>query len=189
MRLLYLFLRMENKEMEFQSATRENWSLLEELFESRGGPHTCWCMVWRKFDSAFSRSSKTDKKLALQQYVNRQVPIGIIGIHGREPVAWCSVAPRESYRNLGGDRTLTHVWSLVCFFVKREFRNQRLTEKLIRESLALAKSNGAKYLEAYPVNADSPSYRFMGFKSTFEQLGFTFIQMAGKRRHAMIYEF
>jgi hypothetical protein len=31
--------------------------------------------------------------------------------------------------------------------------------------------SGARYVEAYPVEPDSPSYRFMGFKTTFEKAG------------------
>jgi hypothetical protein len=44
---------------------------------------------------------------------------------------------------------------------------------------------GAKYLEAYPVKPDSPSYRFMGFIQTFEKAAFSFVKKAGTRRHVM----
>lgn len=41
-------------------------------------------------------------------------------------------------------------------------------------------------MEAYPVEPDSPSYRFMGFKQTFEKAKFNFIKKAGKRRNVML---
>ena len=74
---------------------------------------------------------------------------------------------------------MTNVWSLVCFFIKREFRQQGITEELIKEAIKYAKDNGAKFVEAYPVDTDSPSYRFMGFKPTFDKMGFDFKYKAG----------
>lgn len=50
----------------------------------------------------------------------------------------------------------------------------------------IREKNGAKYLEAYPVDPDSPSYRFMGFVKTFEKVDFTFLKRAGTRRNVMI---
>lgn len=39
--------------------------------------------------------------------------------------------------------------------------------------------------EAYPVDPDSPSYRFMGFVPTYEREGFHYAKDAGTRRHVM----
>jgi GNAT superfamily N-acetyltransferase len=102
-----------------------------------------------------------------------------------EPIAWCSVAPRETHQRLGGDEKLENVWSITCFYIKKEFRKQGFTKLLIEQAIAFAKKNGAQYVEAYPVEPDSPSYRFMGFVKTFEKAGFHFVKMAGKRRHVM----
>lgn len=132
------------------------------------------------------RSDKNDKKTSLRNYIDKKKPVGLLCYSGSGPVAWCSVAPRDTYRNLDGDNSLKNVWSLVCFFIKREFRKKGLTEKLINEAMNYAKKNGAEYLEAYPVNADSPSYRFMGFRSIFEQMGFKFRKKAGQRRNVMV---
>jgi hypothetical protein len=40
-------------------------------------------------------------------------------------------------------------------------------------------------VEAYPVDPDSPSYRFMGFADLFETAGFREVGRAGKRRHVV----
>ncbi|WP_199728828.1 hypothetical protein [Corallococcus sp. CA053C] len=40
-------------------------------------------------------------------------------------------------------------------------------------------------MEAYPVDADSPSYRFMGFVPVFTSAGFEVVGRAGSRRHVM----
>jgi GNAT superfamily N-acetyltransferase len=74
---------------------------------------------------------------------------------------------------------------LVCFFIKKEFRQNGIAEELIKQAIKYAKGNGAKYVEAYPVDPESPSYRFMGFKPIFDKLGFEFKHKAGQRRYVM----
>ncbi len=170
----------------FKAVDKSNWDDLEKLFESRGGPHSCWCMVWRNMDKGKDRSKKSDKKSSLKTYVDNKLPIGLLCYDNYDPIAWCSIAPRDTYRKLGGIKKLKNVWSLVCFFVKREYRKKGLIKKLIEQAELYAKKNGAEYIEAYPVEKESPSYRFMGFKKTFKDLGFEFKQKAGNRRNVMI---
>ncbi len=161
------------------------WSDFATLFESKGGPHYCWCMVWRKNELKKSMPGKQGKKACMQRRVEGGVPIGLVGYADDEPVAWCSVAPRETYRKLGGDETLQGVWSIVCFFVKRQFRNRGVTAELIDAALDYAKQNGATYLEVYPVDPGSPSYKYMGLRPAFEKRGFDYCGKAGLRRHVM----
>ena len=77
------------------------------------------------------------------------------------------------------------VWSIACFYIRSGFRRQGLTTPLIEAAIDYARDNGAKIIEAYPVDYDSPSYSYMGRIGTFERLGFKEIAMAGTRRHIM----
>lgn len=173
----------------FHEVTPERWGDLERLFEAPGGPKYCWCMVWRSMARGESRSDSRAKKAALERRVKEGVPIGILGYVNKDPIAWCSIAPRATYRDLGGREGPSDnpgsVWSLVCFFVPRKFRRQGATQQLIAAAVEHARAKGAKVVEAYPVDPDSPSYRFMGFVSSFEAAGFREVGMAGTRRHVM----
>ncbi len=173
----------------FHEVDPARWQDLERLFESRGGPKHCWCMVWRPMPKGTDRSDTRAKKSVLQGLVQGGTPIGILGYLDGEPVAWCSIAPRSTYRNLGAKDDLTvdpaRVWSLVCFFVPRRFRGQGVMTALLQAAVAHAKENGASIVEAYPVALDSHSYRFMGFIPSFEAAGFQEVGMAGTRRHVM----
>lgn len=91
-------------------------------------------------------------------------------------------------QKLGGDAKLENVWSIACYYIKKDFRGKGLVRQLIDSSKVYASENGAAYLEAFPVLPDSPSYRHMGFVHTFEKAGFKFSHMAGSRRHVMIYK-
>ena len=82
---------------------------------------------------------------------------------------------------------MKNVWSIVCFFIKKEFRDKGLIDWLIENAKKYARKNGAKYLEAYPVDIDSPSYRFMGFIKTFKKAGFNFVKKTGTRRNVMTF--
>ena len=106
-----------------------------------------------------------------------------------EPVAWCSIASRPTYQRIDGiedpDEDPERVWSIACFFVSRHVRGQGLMKRLIEAAVDHARRKGATVVEAYPVEPDSPSYRFMGFVPAFKTAGFQEIGMAGSRRHVM----
>ncbi len=172
-------------DLHYIPVNKSNWPDLEKLFECKGGPHNCWCMVWRNMNEGANRANKADKKTSLKNYVTTEKPIGLLCYDNAEAIAWCSIAPRESYRELSGDTSLSNVWSLVCFFIKKEYRQNGISEELIKQAIQYAKNNGAKYVEAYPVAPESPSYRFMGFKPIFDNLGFNFKHKAGQRRYVM----
>ena len=173
-------------EIEFREVDRDRWGDLERLFESKGGPKYCWCMVWRAMPKGTSRADRDAKKEALRLRVQEGTAIGILGYRDGEAVGWCSIAPRESYRQLCGPADAPgSVCSIVCFFVPRRFRGQGMTRRLIGAAVDLAREKGAAVVEAYPVDPDAPSYRFMGFVGSFEAMGFRAVGRAGSRRHVM----
>ena len=113
--------------------------------------------------------------------------VGLIGYLEGEPVAWVSIAPRETYRELGGPPAEEgeKIWSLACMYIHRKLRGEGRGLDLIKAAKAHAKKRGGTVLEAYPVDPKSPSYRFMGFVPAFERLGFEEVGKAGSRRHVM----
>lgn len=167
-----------------KAVDKSNWTDFEAFFQSKLS--YCWCMTWRMTKEELKNNTSRHRKELMKERILSCIPVGLLGYADNEPVAWCSVAPRETYRRLGGDERLEKVWSITCFYIVKEFRGKGIIRALIKEAKAYAKRNGAEYLEAYPVNSDSPSYRFMGFISTFEKAGFVFSKKAGIRRHVMI---
>ncbi|MGH8646854.1 MAG: GNAT family N-acetyltransferase, partial [Gammaproteobacteria bacterium] len=126
------------------------------------------------------------RKAAMCARVLGATPVGLLGYSEGEPVAWCSVAPRSTYRRLvGGDAPDDGIWSIACFFVVRSLRDAGITTQIIEAAVQHAQARGATMVEAYPVEADSPSYRFMGFVPLFEAAGFIEVGREGKRRHVM----
>ena len=175
--------------LEVHEVTGARWADLVRLFEGRGGPSHCWCMVWREAGPNRGRLTKADRKALLQDRVREGTPVGLLAYVEGEPVAWCSVAPRDSYREraLGGPaaRPGEVVWSIVCFFAQRRLRGEGLGRVLLDQAVRHATAAGATVVEAYPVAPDSPSYRYMGFTSMYRAAGFEEVGLAGTRRHVM----
>ncbi|WP_284313518.1 GNAT family N-acetyltransferase [Labrys miyagiensis] len=173
-------------EFVFREVGRGNWPDFANLFESRGGPKSCWCMVWRSPEG--KQRDGVSRRAAMKSRVDAGVPVGILGYREGAAVAWCSIAPRDTYRHLGGldeSEAPEKIWALVCFFIKREYRGRGFSKTLLLAAIDHAARNGATTVEAYPVDPESPSYRFMGFVETFREAGFQEVGLAGRRRHVM----
>ena len=170
----------------FHEVDQSRWADFERLFESRGSPKYCWCMVWRATPVEAKHTDGASRKAAMAGRISSGVPVGLLGYIDEEPVAWCSVAPRSTFRRLVDDGSPDEgIWSITCFFVIRRLRGQGITQRIIQAAVDTARSHGASIVEAYPVDADSHSYRFMGFKAVFEKAGFAEVGRAGTRRHVM----
>ena len=174
--------------MKIKPVNQDNWTDFENFFEEKGSPKYCWCMAWRMTKEELKNKKPECKKEYIKKRVFNNIPIGILLYNSNEIIAWCSISPRETYKRIAGDKTKNNVWSLVCFFIKREYRKKGITNILIENAKQYAKENGAEYIEAYPVEENSPSYRFMGFVKHFEKAGFKYIKKEGTRRNVMLFK-
>ena len=166
--------------------TPERWDDFERLFETKGSPKYCWCMAWRSTVEESKGSDSAHRKAAMAACVKKGTPVGLLDYFQGQPVAWCSVAPRSTYRRLVSDGSSDEgIWSIVCFFLLKEYRGSGVTKRMLAAAIKHARTHGAKVVEAYPVDEDSPSYRFMGLVNMFEEAGFRKVGREGSRRHVM----
>lgn len=170
----------------FKPVTAETVGDFEALFGARGGPNWCWCMAWRATSAELKNAKSPARKRQIVDRIHAGVPVGLVAYDAGTPVAWVSVAPKETFqRGLGGAEVSDKVWSLTCMFIARDHRKQGLSAQLIEGAARYARRNKARILEAYPVDPDSPSYRHMGFVPAFERAGFVEDGREGTRRHVM----
>jgi GNAT superfamily N-acetyltransferase len=143
-------------------------------------------MAWRKTNDESKKAKGAGLKAVIAGRVESGVPIGLLGYLDSTPVAWCSVAPRATHSRLVSNGSCDDgTWSITCFFISRSHRGQGIGSLMLAAAVRHAFENGAKVVEGYPVDPDSPSYRFMGFVSIFEAAGFSECGREGKRRHVM----
>lgn len=160
---------------------------LETLFSSRSTLRGCRCMIFRFGpDGTVPEPNGEARQRAMAELVRADVPVGLLGYAEDTPVAWCSVAPRDTFRGLDvvGEPS-DPVWSITCFWIHPDFRRQGVMTELLDAAIREARTAGATELEAYPVDPDSPSYRFSGFVPFFEDQGFHEVGQLGSRRHVL----
>jgi hypothetical protein len=182
--------------MEFHPLTADRWADFEELFGPKGAYGGCWCMWWRLSRREFEHQQGEGNRQAMKAIVESGHVPGILGYSDGKPVAWCSVAPREQYSSLNRSRILkriddTPVWSIVCFFVAKNHRGRRATDKLIRGAIEYVRNQGGKVVEAYPTVRKSshmpPVSTCMGFPSTFEKIRFVECAKPSQSKRIMRY--
>lgn len=153
-------------------------------------------MCWRLKRSQFEKQKGAGNKKALKKIVAAGEVPGLLAYAGREPVGWCSVAPREAFPVLENSRILKRVddqpvWSASCFFVARPYRRQGLSVKLLRAAVAYAKKKGARMVEGYPVEPKkSPMpdvFAWTGLASAFRRAGFKEVLRRSPTRPIMRY--
>jgi GNAT superfamily N-acetyltransferase len=157
--------------------TRGNWNDFVALFEARGGPHFCWCSVYR-FPGR-EKMGDDEKKRRMRRLVTGSVPIGVLAYDGDVPIGWCSIAPRETYATLERSRTLPRVtppeistWTVLCFFVPRPHRGRGVMRALLRGAVEAAREGGADVIEGYPFDSAGITSTHRGHSSIFKAAGF-----------------
>jgi GNAT superfamily N-acetyltransferase len=178
--------------------TSDRWPDLEKLFGANGAYAGCWCMWWRVRRSEFEHSTREERKAGLKALVDSEQAPGVLAYVEGQPVAWVSVAPRETYASLERSRTLRRideepVWSIVCFFVAKPWRRKGLMVDLLRGVADYAAAQGATIVEGYP--SDPPEGEevqggvtgFMGMASAFRKAGFVEVARPSPKRPIMRY--
>ena len=149
----------------FHPLTADRWDDLVRLFGPRGACGGCWCMVWRlppKEWNAGKKDGGRGNRRRLKSLVTRGEAPGVLGYANGEPIAWCVVAPRAKYVALARSRVLAPlddepVWSISCLFVAKGHRRRGVGTRAIAAATELARSRGAKIVEAYPIVATMES--------------------------------
>jgi GNAT superfamily N-acetyltransferase len=148
-------------------------------------------MYFRLPYKTFQENKPDGNKRMMRQLVNKSLPQGLIASINKQPVGWIAMAPREDYMKLENSRVFKRidnkqVWSITCFFVKKEFRHRGLSQQLIKGAVAFAKKKRIKTLEAYPAipYAEKVPHPFLwvGVLSSFIKNGFKIIRQHSKSR-------
>ncbi len=177
----------ETPKLMFKPVTQATRADFVAVFAGPGGPKYCWCMAWRATKEELKDTSSAAREKQMLSRVDAGVPVGLVGYAGGEPVAWVSIAPRDTYQRLGGPESQPgeSIWSLACMYMRRQLRRQGQARAMIEAAIDYAEDQGATVVEAYPVDPESPSYRFMGFVGSYEALGFVEVGRTGTRRHVV----
>ena len=184
-----------NPDIKSHPVTIEQWDDFEKLFGERGACGGCWCMLWRLKRSEFDKRKGRGNKKAMRKIVNSGEVPGIICYLKNEPIAWCSVAPREQFPALERSRIFKRiddktVWSIVCLFIDKKFRRKGVSTTVIEAAVKYAEKNGALIIESYPFDPKKElpgPFIWTGVISAYRKAGFVEAARRSKTRPIMRY--
>ena len=180
----------------FRSATAARWPDIETLFGERGACGGCWCMVWRLRSKEWNAGKGAKNKRAFKKIVTAGGAPGVIGYLGKQPIAWCAIAPRPTYSFLERSRVLEPVddqpvWSISCLFILKLYRRQGISTQLLQAAVEFAAKRGAKIVEGYPTEPSKGSmpapFLWTGTPTAFIKAGFVEVARRAKTRPIMRY--
>ncbi|SBS74808.1 GNAT family N-acetyltransferase [uncultured Microbacterium sp.] len=166
-------------------ASPDRFADVEQALTGGGDGASCWCQWWMLSASQFNATTRDERHDMLRTQAEGPLAPGLIGYVDGEPAGWVKVAPRTSQPRLARTRAFAAsptpfedetAWAVSCFVVRREHRGQGLSAALLEAALGHARANGARVIEAYPldtaVQKATTNDLYHGSLSTFLAAGF-----------------
>ena len=148
-------------------------------------------MFWRLRSKDFSAATVAQNRARLRDLAAGPLAPGLVAYRGDRAVGWCSLGPREDFERLERSRIIPRVddqavWSIMCFAVSKSARGEGVAAQLLDAATAWAGRQGAKLLEAYPVDTEpgmaiNPDAAYMGTLPMFERAGFRVVSPTGAK--------
>ncbi|MCW2307224.1 GNAT family N-acetyltransferase [Rhodobium gokarnense] len=182
----------------FRPLTPDKFDDLVDLFgPERGASGGCWCMWWRVPTKTFNEMAREERRAAFEAAVG-EGPTGVLAYDGDTAIGWCAVGPRSSLPKLNRSRVAATlddpdgVWMINCFFVRKAYRGDGLMGRLIAAAVDYARGEGARALEACPVDPQRElqwGEGFIGIASQFAAAGFAEVARRSPTRPLMRLDF
>lgn len=159
----------------------------EHALTGGGDGRSCQCQWWTITNGRFTRTTQKEREGLLRDEIAAGPPPALIAYVDGEAAGWVRIGPRTRQVRLGRTKNIAanseepwdddSVWAVSCFAVRKEHRGRGLNAKLLEAAIDYARSNGARTIEAYPIDphtgrTKSSNDLFHGVTSTFEKAGF-----------------
>jgi len=175
---------------EILEATHELFDDVESALTGGGDGSTCQCQWWTLTNADFQRTEVDNRAELLRVQLAATPSPGLIAYVDGEPAAWVRVGPRTDLQRWVRTKAITalteeplddpEVWAISCFSVRKEHRGKGLNRRLLDAAIDHARANGARVIEAYPVDPTAGRKKpsndlYHGVLSTFEAAGFEIV--------------
>ncbi|MBP6736434.1 MAG: GNAT family N-acetyltransferase [Rhodobacteraceae bacterium] len=172
--------------LQFHPLTADHIDDFTDLFGPGGACYGCWCTYFRlppKLRQAMNGDAKRDHMLTR---IAAGPPPGLLAYDGAQPIGWMQIGPRADIPQWNNpNRSSTPlpdapaddpgVWAVSCFFFRSKARGRGLSTAMLNAGIAHARANGARMIEASPMDHAKQSKSvglFVGSTSTFLRAGF-----------------
>jgi GNAT superfamily N-acetyltransferase len=176
--------------VEILPATGDRTDDADHALTGGGDGPTCHCQWWMVSNAQFQRTPVDERERMLRdELTTAAVAPGLVAYVDGAPAAWVRIGPRPAQTRIGRTKGIAAttaepldddtVWSLSCFAVRTEHRGEGLARRLIDAAIEHARENGARAIEAYPVDPTvrrfSANDLYHGTVQMFEDAGFTVV--------------
>jgi len=182
-----------------EPATPERFDDIEYAFADGGDGAACQCMWWLLTGRDFESATVGERTGMFRAEIEAGPPPGLVAYVDGTPAGWVRVGPRIRQPRLARTRNYAaspipfddpDVWAVSCFVVRRDFRGQGVSTRLLDAAVDYARGGGARIVEAYPIDVavkKTPvNDLYHGTLSIFENAGFQ--EVARPKPHIAIVE-
>jgi predicted GNAT family acetyltransferase len=166
--------------------TPDRWPQFEALFGKQGACYGCWCTHFRLPPAVRRDNDKQRNKDHIRARIEAGPPPRLLALEGDVAVGWMQIGPRADvpeWNNAGRASAPlpdaaaedSGVWAVSCFFLRTSARGKGLTHALVQAGIEHARLNGARLIEACPIDLSKDSRSiglFVGSTRVFEKAGF-----------------
>ena len=192
-------------------ANEAAWEDIQTVLGTRGTGVICQCQRFKLAPRESFRSFPLEERAArFRVQANFDHPAatttsGLLAYLDDEPMGWCAVEPRSSYRGLlrvyrvpwlgrSEDKNDDTVWAITCFFIRAGYRHRGFVYQLAGAAAEFARERGARAVEGYPMVTQSGEEViwdeiFVGTRTVFEAAGFSEVSRPTPRRAVMRIDF
>jgi predicted GNAT family acetyltransferase len=167
--------------------TPDLWPAFEALFGKQGACYGCWCTHFRLPPAVRRENDRERNKDHIKARIAAGPPPGLLAMRDGTAEGWMQIGPRfdvPEWNNAGrasapideADASDPAVWAISCFFLKTKARGQGLTHRMVAAGIDHARANGARRVEACPMDLSRDSRSiglFVGSTRVFEKAGFS----------------
>lgn len=181
------------KKLQIVKLDKNTWKDFETLFGARGACGGCWCMYWRIRRKEFEKNKGSGNHAMMQKIVSSGEMPGLLAFDGSKPVGWCSIAKRDRFPVLDNSRVLKRVddkdvWSIVCFYIRKNYRNLGVATKLVKGAIEYVREQGGGIIEGYPIDKKDRTpdvFAYTGTLPMFTGLKFKEVERRSETRPIM----
>ncbi len=169
-----------------EPATADRFDDAQHALSGGGDGASCQCQWWMMRNRDWEQTTRDERTALFRAEFDGTPGPGLVAYVDDEPAGWVRVGPRAAHVRLAHSRAFAQnsvqpwdnpsVWVVSCFVVRREFRGQGLSRRLLDAAIAAARDGGARVVEAYPFDSAVTTKRtndlYVGVLSTYLSAGF-----------------
>jgi GNAT superfamily N-acetyltransferase len=176
-------------------ATSDLFDEVEEALTGGGDGASCQCQWWTLLAKEFRDTPPAERERRLAGELVASPPPGLLARVDGGAAGWVRVGPRTRQPRLARTRAFSpsaepwddaSVWAVTCFSIRKEFRGHGVMPALLHGAVDLARTYGARVIEAYPydttVQKVPTNDLYLGVLSVFLSAGFTEVARSSPHR-------